>query len=219
LHYQSKPTKLEDCQLHGPQSGSELFVVEGDSASTAVAIVRNLANQAVLPMQGKPLNAWRASKNKVSKNEFFNAFIEALGAGWDETFDVQSMRYQKVILLFDPDADGIHCEMLFLLFIYRWMRPLLDAGRLAAIRSPICEITAEGMAKGICARTDEEANGHIAKLQSNGPVVTKKKAFRGLASMNHAILSEYCVRPETRSIHPQSHHDAEAVLSILESRR
>ncbi len=103
------PVKLHDCQIHGIGSEAELFIVEGDSASKNVVRVRNRQFQAVLPMQGKPLNACKASKRVVGQNELYQQLVAALGAGWDETFDLSQLRYDRVILLFDPDADGIHC--------------------------------------------------------------------------------------------------------------
>ena len=120
------PTKLLDCQFHPRDAATELFIVEGDSASNAIGGVRDAGFQAVMPMQGKPLNAWKATKDKVARNEFFNALHSAIGAGWGESFQLSQTRYENIILVFDPDADGIHCGMLVLMYFYRWMR-LKDA--------------------------------------------------------------------------------------------
>jgi DNA gyrase subunit B len=100
------PVKLLDCHQHGPGSGAELFLVEGDSASKAVAKARSPVTQAVLPMQGKPLNAYKARKSVVARNELFMALVDAIGTGWGDDVDLAAMRYDRVILLFDPDADG-----------------------------------------------------------------------------------------------------------------
>ena len=101
------PLKLDDCQAHGPGSGAELFVVEGDSAADAVSRVRDPAFQAVLPMQGKPLNARKASEKKVAGHPLFQALADAIGAGIGARFDAAACRYERILLLMDPDADGI----------------------------------------------------------------------------------------------------------------
>jgi DNA gyrase/topoisomerase IV subunit B len=139
--FRIQPVKLHDCQQHGLGSGAELFVVEGDSASKTVCRARDPATQAVLPMQGKPLNALKAGKGVVERNELFQILIHAIGAGWDDQLDLTKLRYDRLILLFDPDADGIHCGALMSMFFHRWMRPLLDSGRLSIIRPPLYEIS------------------------------------------------------------------------------
>ena len=117
------PIKLDDCTHHGIGSGAELYVVEGDSAAGAVSRMRNAAYQAVLPMQGKPLNTVRATAQRVVANPWFAALTDALGTGLGDAFEIKALRYDRVILLMDPDADGIHCGALVTLFFYRWMRP------------------------------------------------------------------------------------------------
>lgn len=129
------PLKLDDCTYHGLGSGVELYVVEGDSAAGAVSRMRNAQFQAVLPMQGKPLNTVRATAQKVVANPWFAALTQALGTGLGDAFALQALRYDRVILLMDPDADGIHCGALVTMFFYRWMRPLLDDGRVGIARA------------------------------------------------------------------------------------
>ena len=136
------PIKLHDCDRHGPGSGAELFVVEGDSAAQSVAQLRDARFQAVLPMQGKPLNAWKASERKVAANPFFMALVAAIGADWGRFCRLEALRYERLLLLMDPDADGIHCGALVTMFVYRWMRPVLDAGRVEIVRPPLDEIIA-----------------------------------------------------------------------------
>ena len=111
------PAKLDDAAVHGGGSGAELFVVEGDSAAASVSRVRDPRFQAVLPMQGKPLNAVKASRQKVVSHAFFGPLIAALGTGIDADFRLGGLRYDRVLLLMDPDADGIHCGVLMLLFL------------------------------------------------------------------------------------------------------
>ncbi|MEQ1487852.1 MAG: toprim domain-containing protein, partial [Methylotenera sp.] len=117
--YTNRPIKLQDCRQHG--ANAELFLVEGDSAASAVSSLRNQQVQAVLPMQGKPLNTIKASAEKVVENALFKALIEALGAGVGDNFDLTKCRYSRIVLLMDADADGIHCGALMLMFFYRWM--------------------------------------------------------------------------------------------------
>jgi DNA gyrase subunit B len=206
------PIKLLDCQFHPPGVAAELMIVEGDSASTAVGITRDSSYQAVLPIQGKPLNAWKATRTKVASNEFYSAITQAIGAGWDDTFCLEKARYQHVVLIFDPDADGIHCSMLVLMFFYRWMRPLLDSGRILLVRPPMFEINATHFTETLCAETDEQAVAHVERLRLDGYQDITKKRFRGLASMGNAILSKYCVNPASRHVFSMRAEDAVAAI-------
>jgi DNA gyrase subunit B len=180
------PIKLLDCQFHPHGVAAELMIVEGDSASTAVGITRDSSYQAVLPIQGKPLNAWKANRAKVASNEFYAAIIQAIGAGWDDTFCLDQARYQHIVLIFDPDADGIHCSMF--------------------------EINATHLTDILCAETDEQAVANVERLSREGYQNITKKRFRGLASMGNAILSKYCVNPETRQVYRMRAEDAVAAI-------
>ncbi len=136
--YPSRSLKLEDCTGNG--AGTELFIVEGDSAASIVCRVRDERFQAVLPMQGKPLNAYRATPKKVVTNPWFAALTDAIGTGIGDDFALKKIRFARIVLLMDPDADGIHCGALLLMFFYRWMRPLLEAGHIAMARAPLATI-------------------------------------------------------------------------------
>jgi DNA gyrase subunit B len=209
------PTKLLDCQFYPSEHETELLIVEGDSASNAVGSVRDAAFQAVMPMQGKPLNAWKATKDKVARNEFFHALDQAIGAGWGVAFLVENTRYKKIVLLFDPDADGIHCGMLVLMYFYRWMLPLLESGRIYMVHPPLFEITAPKMTELVCAVSDEEAIARLAKVQRELDPNAVKKRFRGLASMSGAVLKRYCVQPSTRHAFRMGPKDAEAAIEVF----
>ncbi len=209
------PTKLLDCQFHHDQHETELLIVEGDSASNAVGAVRDSAFQAVMPMQGKPLNAWKATKDKVARNEFFHALDQAIGAGWGDSFRMENMRYKNIVLLFAPDADGIHCSMLVLMYFYRWMRPLLESGRIYMVHPPLFEITAPAMNELVCAASDEEAIDRLAKVQREVDPSAVKNRFRGLASMSGAVLKRYCVQPSTRHAFRMRAKDAEAAIEVF----
>ena len=209
------PSKLLDCQFHPEGVAAELMIVEGDSASNSVGIARDPSYQAVLPIQGKPLNAWKAKKAKVASNEFYSAIVNAIGAGWDDSFCLDKARYQHIILVFDPDADGIHCSMLVLMFFYRWMRPLLDSGRILLVRPPMFEINSTNLTEILCAETDEQAAAEIQRLELDGHQNVTKKRFRGLASMGSTILAEYCINPKTRSFFRMRSQDALAAIEAF----
>jgi DNA gyrase/topoisomerase IV subunit B len=213
--FPARPLKLLDCAFQPEGVAAELMIVEGDSASSSVGAARDERFQAVLPLQGKPLNAWKASRTRVAANPFYQAIIDAIGAGWDESFAIERVRYERIVLIFDPDADGIHCSMLVLMFFYRWMRPLLDSGRIYLIHPPMFELTAPGLSEIVCAANEEAADSQAKRLKDAGfPNVTRKR-FRGLGSMGHAILSTYCVRPETRLAVRMKVSDATAAIAAF----
>ena len=212
--FRQLPTKLLDCEL-STDGETELLIVEGDSAANAVGCVRDVGFQAVMPMQGKPLNAWKATKDKVARNEFFTSVSQAIGGGWGDSFQLDSMRYQNIVLLFDPDADGIHCGMLVLMYFYKWMRPLLDSGRIQMVHPPLFEITAPGMTELVCAVSDEEAIAKLAKVKREVSPNAIKKKFRGLASMSAAVLKQHCVQPSTRHSFRMRAQDAEAAIRVF----
>ena len=215
MSFYPKPTKLIDCYEHGPGSRSELFIVEGDSASKAVAKVRTPRYQAVLPMQGKPLNAIKASKSTVARNELFGKLIDALGAGWDETTDLQQLRYGRVIMLFDPDADGIHCGALLLMFFHRWIPSLIAEGKLSVVHPPLYELAVQD--EVVHAYSDQHFRKLREALDSKQIRFTSKR-FRGLASMSDRTLSQCCLSPQSRRIHLLTEDDALASLAAFGGR-
>jgi DNA gyrase subunit B/topoisomerase-4 subunit B len=214
MSFHVKPTKLIDCRAHGVDSAAELFIVEGDSASLAVARARNADFQAVLPMQGKPLNARKASKTAVSRNDMLRVLIESLGAGWDQQFDLQRLRYSRVLLLFDPDADGIHCGALMLMFFHRWMPALIESGRLSVVRPPLCEFTSRQYSSSIHAFSDDHARQVREALEAK-QIAYAMKRFRGLASLSESSLVTKCLDPHTRHADVLSGDDAAAALAIF----
>jgi DNA gyrase subunit B/topoisomerase-4 subunit B len=168
-----------------------------------------------LPVQGKPLNAWRASRNRVANSPIYQDIINAVGAGWDTEFDLNRCRYEKIILLFDPDADGIHASMLVLMFFYRWMRPLLDSGRIHLVRAPAFQITYDDCSELICMDDDATGSAKVKQLIAAGKTNVLKKPFRGLGSMGRAILSQYCLHPETRLATVMQAADAQSAIAVF----
>ncbi|QDT09784.1 toprim domain-containing protein [Planctomycetes bacterium K23_9] len=214
MNFYPKPAKLHECFLAGPGNDAELFLVEGDSASKSVARARDSKNQAVLPMQGKPMNAAKASKNSVAKNNLYQNLIACLGAGWDDTFDLDAVRYQRVILLFDPDADGIHCGALMLMFFYRWMRPLLEADRLSVVRPPLYQITSADYRDTIYAYSGDHFKQVQTALKAKN-IIYQSQRYRGLASMGEQTLLQTCLEPDSRHIYPLGRKDAEAAIAAF----
>ena len=208
------PVKLHDCLEPGRGNGSELIIVEGDSASKAAARSRNRLLQAVLPMQGKPLNAWKASRSVVERNELFGALVDALGVGFAENVDPTQSRYDQVTLLFDPDADGIHCGALTLMFFFRWMRPMLDSGMIGLVRPPIIEIRSPDGSEVIHAYNREHYQTLRAALNEKG-VRYQIQRYRGLASMGEEVLAETCLNRETRQRVVCTPEDAEAAIRVF----
>jgi len=217
MSFPRQPIKLVDSQIHGFESGAELFVVEGDSAARSVARIRNSRFQAVLPMQGKPLNALKAREKTVRANPFFMALIDSIGANIGESTEPSLCRYQRIVLLFDPDADGIHCGTLVLMFFYRWLRPLLETGQIAIVRPPMMEIVADGLQSPLLAYSDEEGQIICQELKQQRQTNVIKKRFRGLASLSAEVLMRYCVEPATRKAYRLTVQDAERSIELLSS--
>lgn len=223
MHYSGAPSKFEDCVLHGRGSGAELFIVEGDSAAGAVANLRNAQTQAVLPMQGKPLNALRANAERVSEYSLFKQLVAALGVNvldteTGEASDLATLRFDRVLLLFDPDADGIHCGALMLMFFYRWMRPLLQSGAVQIVRAPLFVLRAtgaNGAAESAHAYSPDHAGRLIADFKRRGLNDVKTHHHRGLASIDPALLASSCVHPATRKVDVMSVADAEAAIDAF----
>jgi DNA gyrase subunit B len=220
MFYSGKPMKFEDCALHGRGLGTELFIVEGDSASSSVLSVRDKQRQAVLPMQGKPLNAMRATQERVAEYALFKQVVDALGiASTDEREgkigDATTSRFDRVVLLFDPDADGIHCGALMLMFFYRWMRPLLESGNICMVRPPFFVVTYAGSDQSLHAYSPAHAEKLTAELRRQGAKNINSQHHRGLASIDPKLLLSSCVDPATRKADVMSVADAEAAIAAF----
>jgi len=204
------PVKLADCEEHGPGSGAELLVVEGDSAAAAVARVRDPRLQAVLPMQGKPLNAARASRRKVLDHPFFGPLAAAVGTGLEADCEPRRSRYERVLVLTDPDADGIHCGFLVLLFFHRWLRPLLDAGGIEVVRPPWGEVVVAG--ELLLAFSEPELAALATRARAGGGAIRR---FRGLAALDAETIRETCLDPATRRTERVTAADVTAMIELI----
>jgi len=206
-------SKLDDCAVHGPGSGAELLIVEGDSAAAAVARVRDPHRQAVLPMQGKPLNAAKASRRKLLDHPFFGPLATALGADIaapEAARDPGRIRYERVLVLTDPDADGIHCGFLVLLFFHHWLRPLLDAGHVEVVRPPWGEVVMAG--ERLLAFSEPELAQLAARARTRRGAVRR---FRGLAALDAGTIHETCVNPATRRVERVSAADVATMIEVI----
>lgn len=213
------PIKLHDCVLHGPDSGAELFVVEGDSAASAVAAACDPQRQAVLPLQGKPLNAARASAARVARDPFLGALSQALGTGWGEACSLTGLRYSRVLLLHDPDADGIHIGALLLMYFARWMPPLLAAGRIERIHAPIGEVLDDPALGADSPRSLAYSEPHFLALcqtaRANHGQAMVARRYRGLGGLAPGVLQTHCLAPTSRLARVLSPDDAREAAAIF----
>lgn len=219
--FPSGPVQLDDCALHGADSHTqtggvpELFVVEGESAALAVTRVRDATTQAVLAMQGKPLNAVKATEKKLAAHPLFTALTDSIGTGRGATFDLTRLRYARVLLLMDPDADGIHCGVLMLMFFHRWMRPLLDAGHVEIVRPPWGEVVPADGTPPRHACSEAEFQALSDAVRARGPATARR--FRGLAAIEPNLLLATCVAPATRRTDRITTAEAAAMIEVFGS--
>ena len=215
MYFKNTPVKLTDSRRHG--AGTELFIVEGDSAASTVAALRDGQFQAVLPMQGKPLNAIKASAEKVAAYPLFKALNESLGIDHSrptaDLFVWDDLRFERLVLLFDPDADGIHSGALMLMFVYQYLRPLLDQGRVLMIHAPWVQISLTGQ-QPLYAYSEAQALTLTQHLRAQGktPQVVR---YRGLSGIDRAILMQTCIDPATRNARVMTEQDALAAIEIF----
>lgn len=208
MHPHAGQPPLVPCRAQGP--GTELFIVEGESAAGAVARVRDGEFQAVLALRGKPLNALRAPRGRVAGHAFFAALSTALGVPLGGDGTASPARYERLLLLMDPDADGIHCGALVVAFFHRWMPFLLDRRCVEIVRPPWGEVVAADGTPAL-AWSDAELRG----LATARPPAAAVRRFRGLAALDAALLARTCVAPATRRAQPVMPADAAEIALLL----
>ena len=209
--------KLIDCSNGGRDAdrATELVIVEGDSAASSINRVRDASFQAILPMQGKPMNAVKADLDDLKKNIQFAALFDALEIDLANTNREEDIRYEKIILLFDPDADGIHARTLMLLFFHKWMRWWLDAGRIFDVHAPQWEIVSPALPEPAYAATPHHLQRVRDHLKDQGVADIKTRRFRGIGSIDGSILKKRCVDPSTRELSLLTADHAEAAIEVF----
>ena len=203
LETSTLPAKLADCRSDDV-AASELFIVEGDSALGTAKNARNSEFQALLPIRGKILNVQKASQADMLRNAECSAIIQVVGAGSGRTFDIESARYGKVILMTDADVDGAHIRTLLLTLFFRYMRPMIEAGRVFAAVPPLHRIEVSGSGRRkkevIYTYSDDELVRTLRRLERQGRGFKEPQRYKGLGEMDAHQLAETTMEPEHRTL-------------------
>ena len=204
-------SKLAPAQSKNPKI-NELFLVEGNSAGGSAKGGRDRKFQAILPLRGKVINGEKASLDELLKNEEINTIIHTVGAGVGQSFDASESNYDKVIIMTDADVDGAHIQVLLLTFFYRYMRGLIEEGKLYLAMPPLYKL--DYGKKRFYAYTDEELN----EIKNSNPGKCTIQRYKGLGEMNPEQLWETTMNPDTRSLIRINIYDAslaEKRVSVL----
>jgi DNA gyrase subunit B len=212
----SMPPKLVDCRSTGINR-SELYIVEGDSALGTARMARSSEYQALLPIRGKILNVQKASLQQVLDNVECSAIVQVLGAGSGRTFDLSALRYGRVMIMADADVDGSHIRTLLITLFAKYMRPVIEDGRLFAAMPPLHKVATKGRnPETIFTYTQGEMESTVARLQKSGKSLAPINRFKGLGEMDADELWNTTMNPATRTVRRITLTDAERAEATLE---
>ncbi|MEM7270193.1 MAG: toprim domain-containing protein, partial [Pseudomonadota bacterium] len=190
------PGKLVDCST-GAREGTEIFLVEGDSAGGSAKMARDRKTQALLPLRGKILNVLGAASSKMTQNAEINDLCQALGVSMGSKYRDDDLRYDKVIIMTDADVDGAHIAALLMTFFFTQMRPLIEDGHLYLACPPLYRLTQGG--RSVYARDDAD-KARLMETAFNGRGRIDVSRFKGLGEMDARDLKDTTMNPETRTL-------------------
>ncbi|TQJ90503.1 type IIA DNA topoisomerase subunit B [Streptomyces sp. SLBN-31] len=220
LESSSLPAKLADCRSDDVDR-SELFIVEGDSALGTAKLARNSEFQALLPIRGKILNVQKSSVTDMLKNAECGAIIQVIGAGSGRTFDIDAARYGKIIMMTDADVDGSHIRTLLLTLFHRYMRPMVEAGRVFAAVPPLHRIELvqpkKGQDKYVYTYSDRELRDKLLEFESKGVRYKDSiQRYKGLGEMDADQLAETTMDPRHRTLRRINLSDLDAAETVFD---